>query len=222
MKERPILFSAPMVLAILAGKKTQTRRIVKPSPGRQSEWLTESLLNSVPHGVMAKGGWQMHHPRAGTVFQGVKVEEDSPLGWIRSPYGEKGDQLWVREAFTLHNGEPVFRADNSDKRGNMVGDVAHATSPIKWKPSIHMPRAASRIQLEITDIRVERLKDISEADAKAEGVNELDSVAPIGNAVNPPVVIDHRIGFERLWKQINGADSWDKNPWVWVVEFRKI
>ena len=220
MKERPILFSAPMVLAIMAGKKTQTRRIVKPAPGKQSEWLTDDLLNSVPHGELIKGGWQMHHPRAGQVMDGVHIEHDSPLGWIKGPYGVKDDQLWVREAFTVINGEPVYRSDKRDRNGNLIGEAAYGTTPVKWKPSIHMPRAFSRTQLEITDIRIERLVNITQGDAVAEGMDDTRDMKPEPGRIF--LAGGPRAAFKELWRKINGEDSWDKNPWVWVVEFRKL
>lgn len=169
MKERPILFSAPMVRAILDGRKTQTRRVVKLRNGQYMPPSEKADIN----------GWRQ---------------------MLRNcPYGQPGDRLWVREthfdAKRLNEGRILYRAD---------GDV----SRFGWTPSIHMPRSASRITLEVTGVRVERLQDISEADAVAEGV-----VWEQGQtAINV---------FETLWESINGAGSWDANPWVWVVEFKR-
>ena len=192
MKERPILFSAPMVRALLAGTKTQTRRIVK----RQAlEWLQPGMF--APEYVA--------NPENGLC-----------------PYGQPGDRLWVREAFQrdpFKYGEYVYRAS---VRAETVFD--------KWTPSIHMPRRASRITLEVTAARVERLQDISEDDAKAEGICAL----PIQTAepgcwwtadVSAGAALHGRTpagAYRLLWEQINGPGSWDANPWVWVVEFRRI
>lgn len=209
MKERPILFSAPMVRAILAGTKTQTRRAVKPQPTHFN-----------PVGV----------PR--------RARPDAPSSdVIRCPYGQPGDRLWVREAF-MHEpadycweasvsipcrpAETVYRADHD-------GDTRGAG----WKPSIHMPRALSRITLEITGVRVERLQDISDTDCIAEGIERPEDMSkeaveamdiwPIGaerecfNALNQPV---HQ--YRRLWERINGPVSWAANPWVWAIEFRRV
>ena len=113
MKERPILFSAPMVRAILDGSKTQTRRVVKPSPGKQSEWLTHELIQEVPHGEIVEGGWQMHHPHAGTtrfypeVSTSLDIPYDSPLGWVKCPFGQVGDRLWVKETWGRRSREQI-------------------------------------------------------------------------------------------------------------------
>lgn len=195
MKERPILFSAPMVRALLAGTKTQTRRIAKP----------------------------VRHPDLGNVYTpGALVLEHEPQHVIERccPYGQPGDRLWVRETFghfeRNENFKPgcdvFFRAD-----GNCL-----ELEP--WRPSIHMPRWASRILLEITDVRVERLQDISREDAQAEGCDHNDpcdhvrhSCASIG-CQGP----DYRVGYRQLWEQINGAGSWAANPWVWAITFRRV
>ena len=177
MKERPILFSGPMVRAILDGRKTMTRRVVKP----------QSLIIS-------------GHP---------------PRSIRQCPYGAPGDRLWVRETFAhlTHNdtgeGEGyIYRADGWD-------------DDVKWKPSIFMPRWASRITLEITDVRVERLQDITNGDAITEGVwtispNKGRDYMDGGSTICPCGL------FRSLWEKINGRESWDNNPWVWVIEFRKI
>lgn len=183
MKERPILFSGPMVRALLAGTKTQTRRIVKRYEVRagmpQPEW--DSLLRLCP-------------------------------------YGQPGDRLWVREAWAevRPRGIPwpatmtVYReADNRTDYGG------------PWKPSIHMPRRASRLTLEITGVRVERLQDISEADALAEGIVQLKDGGfglPAGEHYH---CADPRQSYLSLWEAINGPGSVGANPWVWVVEFKK-
>lgn len=244
MKERPILFSGPMVRAILEGRKTQTRRIVKPMSGMQKEWLDSDMINSVPHGDMMAGGWQMHHPLAGTrhKFNGRIVDEpyNSPLGWIRCPYGQPGDRLWVREEhFRFGHWEPVsgVRTKGGRQKWKFVADTHEIlfASPESFRKGRHhkdpatpawhkrlarfMPRAASRITLEITVVRVERLNGISEANAKAEGATP--TVPIYGDCGGYPHE-GHRDGFRSLWESINGEGSWAANPWVWVIEFRRL
>lgn len=173
MTERPILFSAPMVRALLAGSKTQTRRLVK-FQGKDLE-----------------------------TFLGLKNQAAC------CPYGQPGDRLWVRETFSddwCEYGHPVqYRAD-----GELDSDMFDAG--VKWRPSIHMPRLASRITLEVTGVRVEQLQDISRGEAMAEG-------CPFPNMSHGD---DPRRWYADLWEQINGDGSWEANPWVWVVEFKKI
>lgn len=179
MKERPIIFSAPMVRAILDGRKTQTRRIVKPQP-------TVEIEPQSNYQEMVRGA-----------------------GLDCCRHGVTGDRLWVREAF-YHIGETrqvFYKADGS----NNYQDDLRWGGP--WKPSIHMPRWASRITLEITDIRVERLQDISEKDALADGGWEYKKC---------PVHCSPKMSFADLWQSIYGHGSWDANPWVWVVSFRKL
>lgn len=210
MRERPILFTGPMVRAILAGNKTQTRRVAKP----------------------------VRHPGWGNLYDpGVLAREPQYTIDLACPYGQPGDRLWVRESthrrpmLNLLTGEPL--ADKYDG-GAYTADGADVLTPegfdLAWWysrkscPSIHMPRAACRLVLEITGVRVERLNAISEEDARAEG-------CPFtwdGNQYEPPPPeVDSwqgygRASFSLLWSQINGPDSWAANPWVWVVEFRRI
>lgn len=208
MKERGMIFNDEMVRAILDGRKTQTRRIMKPQP-------------------------------ADDVARGAFPNQDA-IGWISSlkhkfgsttahfcPYGNPGDRIWVRETWqAIHDSldefgyvdertyapsipkekdtywytvyESDWRDENREDRG------------FPWRPSIHMPRWASRILLEITDVRVERLNSISEDDAEAEGVTDTG----YGDSL-----VD---GYRYLWKSIYGEESWKANPWVWVIEFRRI
>lgn len=185
MKARPILFNAPMVRAILNGSKTQTRRVVK-----------DKHIDAAP-------------PVA--FFQYLREH---------CPYGQLGDQLWVRETFCpIYPQDPNYNGGNpieydyaaTYKHGDRLGDSIGIKK--KWTPSIYMPRAASRITLEITGIRVERLQDISEEDAQAEGV--ANSLHLRGGRLA-------RENFAHLWWTINGDGSWEANPWVWVIEFRRI
>jgi len=181
--DRPILFSAPMVRALLAGTKTQTRRAVK-----MDRWR------------LADGGEEFAPPTAAC------------------PYGQPGDRLWVREAWARTKvaqdatGAIVVVYRESDSRTDYGGP---------WKPSIHMPRAASRITLDITRVRVERLQAISEADAIAEGiVQTYDGWGlPAGEHYH---AADPRQSYFSLWEAINGPGSVEANPWLWVVEFKRL
>jgi hypothetical protein len=190
VKERPILFSGPMVRAILDGRKTQTRRIVKGSTEFSGPYNPEYM----------------------------EAHKDSK-GWASiCPYGSPGERLWVREAWApataalpLADGV-LYRADYHTSLEKRDGDQ-------KWKPSIHMRRVDSRINLEITGVRVERLNAICEEDAKSEGVEglaELFEKAKHGHPLTP-----WSTAFAWLWFEINGRDSWMQNPWVWVVEFKR-
>jgi len=174
MKERPILFSAPMVRAILEGRKTMTRRV------------TKRLLLGLPQAEMN----------------------------AQCLYGQPGDRLWARETWAENiDGDIVYRADNG---------VAESMID-RWRPSIHMPRWASRITLEITGVRVERLNEITEADARAEGVECFDDTKTFRSYWDDfCVCLSAKDSFQTLWAKINGPDSWDANPWVWVVEFRRV
>lgn len=210
MKERPILFSAPMVRAILDGRKTVTRRAVK-STGMYA-------IDASIHG------------------EEVARRELAALA-TRCPYGQAGRRLWVREAFS---GPHCMDASDGCK----------AVPPSKWgdcsriwywadgnptegdwtrpRPSIHMPRWASRITLEIVSVRVERLQDISEEDAAAEGVyRESEDEIPFNgpwyiNAGDSQGYATAKSCYEALWDSINGDGAWAANPWVWVIEFRRI
>ena len=195
MKERPILFNGSMVRALLAGTKTQTRRVMKPQPRR------------VDGGVPFGDAPQWAHAEPGTAM-------------MRCPYGQRGDRLWVRETFQrfTDDGETLYKADPAGLEA-MNELMRDEYIEARWRPSIHMPRWASRITLEITSVRVERLQDIDISAAQAEGVSDtgpliLDSA---GNEQGGPIA-----EYAVLWEQINGPGSWDANPWVWVVEFRRL
>lgn len=192
MKERPILFSGAMVRAILDGRKTQTRRIVKPQP-------------DIVHGdiVARHTPDDMRLGRLGAVMQ--------------CPYGQPGDRLWVRETWAQpaasDPGPTIYRADYPACVPAGFENIPPEEA-ITWKPSIHMPRAACRLVLEVTGVHVERLQFITEADAAAEGAEPI-LVPPDGGSC------PHYEGFRELWGRINGAAAWEQNPWVWVVEFRR-
>lgn len=200
MKERPILFSGPMVRAILEGRKTMTRRVVKPQPHEgvdAVEWQDQIIVGM---NVPDQSGFAM--------MRGGVIESEA----IRCPYGAPCDRLWVRETF----GYPEDNKENGIvyRATDQTWDDASTKhcKTMLWKPSIFMPRWASRITLEITGVRVERLQDITDADALAEGACHHDPRAKDGC---------YRSAFEGLWESINGAASWDANPFVWVVEFRR-
>ncbi len=231
MKEGPILFSAPMVRALLAGTKTQTRRVAK----------------------------NRKHPDAGCDMAPCELaREEQHVIDRASPYGQPGDRLWVREAWRIgawqeddmavaidylasepaktpwitvpqndqdFAGERLFEkywmqsTDDCIKAGLQLSENERYTwapgqSPCRIRPSIHMPRWASRITLEVTGVRVERLQACNEVDAIAEG-------APWA-ACGAPQEGSHKAGFAQLWESINGPGSWDANPWVWVMEFKRL
>jgi len=198
MKTRPILFKGEMVRAILAGRKTQTRRIVKPQP--------------IP--------FQPNYPHPEAECLAAIGKPWMPVGGVnverwKCPHGSIGDRLWVRETFQTGEyaqNEPrgaVYRATNPDWQ---------TQEGWKWKPSLFMPRSLSRITLEITGVRCERLQNISEADAKAEGCDGNCPVGYIPAHQKSPCVYR----YAQLWESINGAGSWSENPWVWVIEFKKL
>ena len=199
MKERPILFSAPMVRALLAGTKTQTRRIFKP------ERMTWD----------ANGRYKTHAMRGGELSI-TGSGPFKPSSWLHyCPYGQPGDRLWVRESFArvptaCGSEDIVFAADYQDGSDRAAG--------VRYTPSIHMPRAASRITLEVTGVRVERLQDISSDDARAEGCPD----KPVDGAEQASIDLLAKLWYHDLWEQINGLDSWAANPWVWVVEFKRV
>ena len=190
-----------MVRALLAGTKTQTRRIAKP----------------------------VRHPDWGNLYSpGALVREHEPMHVIHRacPYGQPGDQLWVRETWLDLQGTGIERVTGDLGRYAYAaytppgshGDECRKNYGLKWSPSIHMPRWASRITLEITGVRVERLHDISAEDAIAEGVrvHEDHHGKPRGSIYSPVQA------YRDLWESINGAGSWEANPWVWVLEFKRV
>ncbi|HCB0667883.1 TPA: morphogenetic protein [Klebsiella variicola subsp. variicola] len=206
--ERGMIFNAEMVLALLSGRKTQTRRIIKPQP---EATLSGSL----------SGKW-LSRPLNGLLLP--KIEDIA----IHCPFGVVGDRIWVRETFQgpLFDYEQMeaYLEDSSKFETPEFCQYAADGKPAPeyydaddnlhhgWRPSIHMPRWASRIMLEITDVRVERLKSISDRDALREGCSTADMKS--GDCVADV--------FARLWASIYGSDSWNANPWVWVIEFKRV
>ncbi|EQM83995.1 hypothetical protein AAA501_31705 [Pseudomonas aeruginosa] len=231
-RERPILFNDQMVRAILDGRKTVTRRIVKPQPslptthwwpsnGRGPQWMADGPSE-------ATGGTRQ------------------TWGWKECPFGQPGDRLWVREAWGVisntwdesgnmvdwtpdrpatpirdlpfgsgyYSGHAIYAADGPMEWAG--DDDGGGESRSAWKPSIHMPRAISRILLEITAVRVERLQDISEEQARAEGYPAERECETGGSG------LDAWLWFRSLWGEINGPEAFAANPWVWVVEFKRV
>lgn len=221
MKEIPILFRTPMVQAILDGRKTMTRRV-------------NSLKSVISHEFKGFITFQGHNH---AVF--VK---DNIQTIVKCPYGQPGDILWVRESWNMGTKEELSPDDQWMQRNDGLpkGEWVwvykagikfdfHTQHPEwgkkKWKPSIHMPKEACRIWLEVTDVRVERLQEISEADAKAEG-SEKGILRDGPNTEKGEFHLEHNIhawyqtGFKFIWMNINGRESWNANPWVWVVSFK--
>lgn len=222
MKEKPILFSGPMVRAILDGRKTQTRRVIKPAPLPDTDeiryldegWAYEAILESETANYRAF----VANPRRGKSF--------------RCPYGAPGDRLWVREAHAL---VPVtaYRASEAVEQVINPTDEWEACvyregwercKPGRWRPSIHMPRWASRIVLEVLDVRMERLREISGQDAIAEGIEPFsgDGITTFRDYLTGETGRAAYQSFQTLWQSINGLESWKENPWVWVVEFKRM
>ncbi|UXJ54856.1 ASCH domain-containing protein [Pseudomonas citronellolis] len=208
MKERPILFSGPMVRAILEGHKTVTRR-----PVRGGQIPKER--HDEPDPAFRWSAVGQHDPRWGFLVTGATeaecAQELARAG--RCPHGKPGDRLWVRETYADIGCRLTYRAD--------VDDGAHCQVK-KWTPAIHMFRKDSRILLEITAVRIERLQDISEEHARAEGITDggccnCGNSEPCGCETPAPSAVD---SFVHLWNSTGG--DWDANPWVWVVEFKRV
>jgi len=196
MKERPILFSTEMVRSILDGRKSQTRRIVKPQP---------ESIDHKNHKIIPYNGTNEFLQK-----------------YLKCPYGQPGDVLWVRETWS-----PIEFEDGTHFRYKASFVENNCLNP-KWRPSIFMPKEASRIKLKVTNIRVERLQDITGKDAVDEGIEYDDELRGWIN-YNKYIPSDAFGGnngsirsYKSLWESINGKGSWEKNPFVWVIEFKKI
>ena len=257
MKERGMIFNAEMVRAILDGRKTQTRRIMKVQPSEGFSPMNMALETDynarwyTPAREDSKG---YLHPGKHQVF-GVANDNEG----YTCPFGAVGDRIWVRETWAQLGNEDGCAIDWND---NLVKDAGAEAARIyrasctigdyglwqipddafwkphtddrqyegSWRPSIHMPRWASRITLEITDVRVERLNSISEEDARAEGVGSAVWFAAKGVPESEwtslgehgAMQASHINKFATLWESIYGAESWQANPWVWVIEFKRL
>lgn len=223
MKEIPMLFSTEMVQALLAGRKTVTRRIADVPVGDHfgtdiMDWgLSE-------HPNLSEGKWMY------TVQTDV---DDSRTFELKPKYGKAGDLIWCRETWfpAAINGNRVL-VGYHEKDPDVTIEITTDRVEYYWKqlhkgrmiPSIHMPKEAARIWLQVTDIRVERLQDITEEDAQAEGMEKMDdSMFPYKlYSCNTASCIDAKTSFKFLWQGINGDESWNSNPWVWVVSFKVI
>ena len=210
IKERPILFLAPMVRAILEGRKTVTRRPVKATKAHADGFMM------LDHGK----GWRPYNAFGDFVSDHEGMEYP-----IACPYGKLGDRLWVRETCFINDYREASvpeqeRADcEIHYRADGIPDFEGEEELIRWRPSIHMPRWASRILLEVTDVRVERLQDITEEQALAEGIKKHSDggyhVEDGKHYSDSPVE-----SFACLWSSVGG--NWDANPWVWCVSFKRI
>jgi hypothetical protein len=236
MTERPIPFRDWEVRAILKGRKTQTRRVIKPQPApfvqstpdRHPTTRTDPYIDAYcgerktpenPRGMSRDWHWWTADNRLGRLV-------------ARCPYGAPGDTLWVRETWgaVSPTDEPVplalgqceieYRADLppgcTDGPGEWPADERNSDAP-KWRPSIHMPRWASRITLRITDVRVERLQDVSRQDCVAEGC-----AGGHGSIPGYPYSATPREHFHHIWTSIHAPGAWDANPWVWVISFERV
>jgi len=205
MNERPILMRGPLVIASLENRKTQTRRVVIPTqrtprvaPLRMEPWLIDGVQETDDQGLPCWAGFHPDYP--------------GEAKWFSCPYGKVGDRLWVRETWARHPdcGGILYRATDPGWDDNDYG--------IKWKPSIHMPRWASRLTLEIIGVRVERVQEISLDDMRAEGVRPTTEASLLWRETL-------RENFIALWDSINAKRigcSWDVNPWVWAISYRRI
>ena len=229
-KERPIIFSAPMVRAILEGRKSMTRRIVKCREeiaclGTAADWNAGKLDERMPD-------WETWGPKSGAQ---VFVGKHGNIFSLNCPYGVPGDRLWVREKFDffpcgMTECEIFYWADGSSQKRTPPNDYNPYLYPNeRVRPSIHMPRWASRITLEIASVRVERVKEITPQDCEAEGITGTTSASPVrglpyeqykngdGLTYTEPLK-----AFQALWESIHGPGSWDLNPYVWAISFKVV
>jgi hypothetical protein len=238
MRERPILFSAEMVKAILDGHKTMTRRVAKPQPESKysnGQWYPDRYNHT--------DDWCFWGKR------GTDVSNKCGLPLFKCPYGQVGDRLWCKETFAyfgfVHQGDSIFihyKASYNQNGGERLLHIPESAKrpecSLKWRPSISMPRWASRITLEITNIRVERLQEITREDIWREGITE--SIVKCYDGKHG--YEDWHTPFKELWDSINAkprpytweddngwvhkdvapAYSWESNPWVWVIEFKRV
>lgn len=238
MKERGMIFNGEMTRAILDGRKTQTRRIMKIQPEHSGLGLRR-VIDSKNGSDDGKYFWSLSDAC------GLKIRSKS----FTCPFGSVGDRIWVREAFRVHSRATdvatlVYKASERNSWTEQTHRVPVSVcnkpaTPEKWTPSLHMPRWASRILLEITDVRVERLNAISEEDAQREGVHTEvwdQTVAARNYAVRDdffqfwsddmPHYVEmnqlYRSSFRSLWESIYGEEGWKSNPWVWVIEFKRV
>jgi hypothetical protein len=237
MKERPILFSGPMVRAILEGRKTMTRRILKPQPDMA---MDGEICPDGSGGYSWEPVWPQGHKKAGKIVCSLSC-----------PYGGPGDRLWVRESWALTHPSFDYETQCVDEfipfEGKIPKEMPDSYWKVvyganfnemqvhkddrfikNWKPSIHMPRWASRLTLEIVDVRPERLQEITEEDVVKEGIQKPYCSVSSKNLyqiwVNGKCIENEKAAFvyQSLWNSINGPGSWEANPWIWTIEFKRI
>ena len=218
-EEHPIIFNSWSIRRIIAGEKTQTRRVVKPQPPENTDEME-----------VAEAGSCGYHDDSGHAIYGETC-----------PYGQPGDVLWVREVFRLPGGmedyspteyleetrggegvmAPICRyeADGSFSRGPELEMAREADSWGRKRPSIHMPHELCRLRLRVKDVRVERVQELSPGDAAAEGIKRRPKMNYSGEVVGEMNPVG---GFKKLWNDIHGDGAWGENPWVWVLEFLQI
>ncbi|MDX0801683.1 hypothetical protein GOD37_22205 [Sinorhizobium medicae] len=236
MTDRPILFSGPMVRALLDGRKTQTRRIIKPQPFASGYYDGEIEINVIQANDQYPKAFRFN---ANAVGGGAILEE------VFEPRINAGDRLWVRENVSAYDdveADSLALIYEADELKVSLGDRHSVSEDVgeKWwllnayrtdnpdidggkrVPSIHMPRWASRVTLIVTDVHVERLQDISEAEAIAEGAKQYSSSTKLSWAFNPDWKGIYRQGYAELWNAINGPGSWEANPWVAAYTFSVI
>lgn len=242
IKERPILFKGEMVRAILEGRKTETRRVIKPQP-RFGYWMgMDCRRNKSPQNHYFFSSKEASYK--------IQPHEGHDYILVKCPYGKPGERLWVRETWVLNYvGKPIPKKRPVEPITGEPGEIFYQAdgeqeacfwdeSGLKWKPSIHMPRWASRIDLEIVKVGVERLQDITEDDSRAEGCKSSPfDISDTLEVINDPKstketrelaklfcggTLTAKWDFWNLWTEINGEDSWQANPWVWVIEFRRV
>ncbi|HIE7308899.1 TPA: hypothetical protein ACXPDQ_001157 [Klebsiella pneumoniae] len=200
MKEHGMIFNGEMVRAILDGRKTQTRRPIK--------WKQTRFTEIGEREDGSKWPWS------------EDVEHACDF-WHPCPFGAVGDRIWVRETWASGLSTKSTLAYRATHKREDLEDGFYDT--IKWTPSIHMPRWASRILLEITNVRVERLNSIHDVDAMREGIQNLTTCSHSDFGIPGVVNAQHPVrAFQLLWESIYGADSWRANPWVWVIEFKRV
>lgn len=224
VRERPVIFSGEMVNAILQGRKTQTRRVITPQPRNPETFGISPVWGQGLHG---KGEHAGHFCLHAAFDVGGKREDR----FVRCPYGVPGDRLWVRETWAIHElyGSPLYRADTPHL------DRPQDAYNKPWSPSIYMPRWRSRLTLEVTEVRVQRLQEISDYDATAEGVNPFNdecrwchgsgTVSSSIDITQPECPCRYegaaKANYARLWDSLNAkrGHSWASNPWVWCISF---
>lgn len=211
--DRPILISTPLVRPTIEGRKTVTRRLAG---------LDQVNENPDQWELAGIGELMMTGSTSATFFNWLDPDAEVE---IVCPYGKRGDQLWVRETFVPLTNGYGYKADGLIRCGKIPGTNKYYEPRMSWKPSIHMPRKASRIDLELLTVSIERAHDIDEEDAEREGVErgtfgDSDTIGPHLIQASDGTLGTYRDGFKYTWINLNGRESWEKNPWVWRLFFK--